>query len=77
MIIVINYIVRSFCTKVKAALELAELQYVELKLGRDFQRDEFFNKFGEGSTFPQVSMDGKSIGGCVETVKYLKENNLV
>jgi len=66
-----------FCTKVKSALELAELQYVELKLGRDFQRDEFYNKFGEGSTFPQVSIDGKSIGGCVETVKYLKENRLV
>ena len=31
----------------------------------------------EGSTFPQVSVDGNSIGGCVETVKYLKENNLV
>lgn len=66
-----------FCTKVKSALELAELQYVELKLGRDFQKVEFYDKFGEGSTFPQVSMDGKSIGGCVETVKYLKENNLV
>jgi glutaredoxin len=66
-----------FCTKVKSALELAELQYVELKLGRDFQREEFYNKFGDGSTFPQVSIDGKSIGGCVDTVKYLKENNLV
>ena len=66
-----------FCTKVKSALELAELQYVELKLGRDFQKVEFYDKFGEGSTFPQVSMDGKSIGGCAETVKYLKENNLV
>lgn len=66
-----------FCTKVKSALELAELQYVELKLGRDFQKVEFYDKFGEGSTFPQVSVDGKSIGGCVETVKYLKENNLV
>jgi len=66
-----------FCTKVKLALELAELQYVELKLGRDFQRSDFYDKFGEGSTFPQVSIDGVSIGGCSETVKYLKENNLV
>jgi glutaredoxin len=62
---------------VKSALELAELQYVELKLGRDFQRSDFYDKFGEGSTFPQVSIDGVSIGGCSETVKYLKENNLV
>jgi glutaredoxin len=66
-----------YCTKVKSALQLAELQYVELKLGTDFQRNEFYDKFGQGSTFPQVSVDDKNIGGCMETVKYLRENNLV
>jgi len=66
-----------YCTKVKSALQLAELQYIELKLGTDFQRNEFYDKFGQGSTFPQVSVDDKNIGGCMETVKYLRENNLV
>jgi glutaredoxin 3 len=66
-----------YCTKVKSVLQLAELQYVELELGRDYQRSEFYDKFGQGSTFPQVIHDEKKLGGCQETVKYLRENNLV
>ncbi|QBP05929.1 glutaredoxin [Synechococcus phage S-H68] len=66
-----------YCTKVVSALQLAELQYVELKLDRDFDKNQFYADFGQGSTFPQVSVDGKTIGGCMETVKYLKENKLV
>ena len=66
-----------YCTKVVQVLQLAELKYVEYKLGRDFDRDSFYVQFGQGSTFPQVTLDGTNIGGCTETVKYLKENNLV
>lgn len=66
-----------YCTKVVAALELAEQQFVEYKLGRDFTGSEFYEKFGQGSTFPRVVFGGDLIGGCQETVKYLKENELV
>lgn len=66
-----------YCTKVISALQLAELQYVEYKLDRDFSREEFYAEFGEGTTFPQVIVGDKKIGGCQETVKYLRENNLV
>jgi len=66
-----------YCTKVIGALQLAELQYVEYKLGRDFTRGEFYDEFGTGTTFPQVLCDDKSLGGCKETVIYLKENKLV
>tara|TARA_B000000532_G_C18703279_1_gene334931 strand:- start:437 stop:682 length:246 start_codon:yes stop_codon:yes gene_type:complete len=66
-----------YCTKVKSVLELAELRFVEYKLGRDFTREEFYSHFGEGATFPRVKLDDTLIGGCTETVKYLKENNLV
>jgi len=48
-----------------------------LKLGRDFQTNEFYSKFGSGSTFPQVTVDNVKLGGCAETVRYLRENNLV
>ena len=66
-----------FCTKVTKVLELAELQYVEYKLGRDFTKDEFVSEFGEGATYPRVLKNEEVLGGCTETVKYLKENDLV
>ena len=56
---------------------MAELKHVVYKLGTDFDRTEFYDKFGQGSTFPQVILDDKMIGGCTETVKYLREQNLV
>ncbi len=66
-----------YCVKVVGALQLADLRFVEYKLGRDFTRNEFYDEFGKGSTFPQVLCDDKSLGGCKETVTYLKENKLV
>ena len=66
-----------YCNKVEKVLQLAELQHVVYKLGTDFNREEFYSKFGEGSTFPRVTMDEKLIGGCSETVKFLKERNIV
>tara|TARA_B100000401_G_scaffold333568_1_gene232677 strand:+ start:247 stop:498 length:252 start_codon:yes stop_codon:yes gene_type:complete len=66
-----------YCAKVEKVLQLAELQHVVYKLGTDFNREEFYSKFGEGSTFPRVTMDEELIGGCSETVKFLKERNIV
>ena len=66
-----------YCSKVEKVLELAGLQHVIYKLNTDFTREEFISEFGKGATFPQVIESGRNIGGCVETVKYLKENNLV
>ena len=65
------------CNKVQSALQLAELRYVVYKLGKDFTRDEFYKEFGMGATFPRVVVNDTILGGCTETVKYLKENNLV
>ena len=66
-----------FCTKVVQVLQLAKLNHVVYKLGEHFNRDEFYGQFGNGSTFPQVVLNGTNIGGCTETVQYLKENKLV
>jgi glutaredoxin len=66
-----------YCTKVEQVLQLAELQHVIYKLDQDFTREEFYREFGNGSTFPQVVVDDEAIGGCSETIKYLKENNHV
>jgi len=66
-----------YCSKVEQVLQLAELQHVVYKLNRDFTREEFYAEFGDGSTFPQVIVDDQHIGGCTDTVQYLKEQNLV
>ena len=58
-------------------MKLAELSFVEYKLGEKFDRKSFYGEFGEGSTFPQVVVDGNKLGGCTDTVKYLQEKNLV
>jgi len=66
-----------YCTKVEQVLQLAEIKYVIYKLNRDYTREEFYEKFGQGSTFPRVLKDDTLIGGCTETVKYLREQKLV
>ena len=66
-----------YCTKIQQVLQLTELRHVIYKLDRDFDKDAFYQQFGSGSTFPQVVLNGDNLGGCTETVQYLKENNLV
>ena len=66
-----------YCDKIQQVLQLAELRHVIYKLDRDFDRDSFYEQFGQGSTFPQVVLNGDNLGGCTDTVQYLKENNLV
>ena len=66
-----------YCYKVMQVLELTGKRFVEYKLDRDFTREEFYGKFGEGSTFPQVLCDDRKIGGCVDTIQFLKEQKVI
>ena len=66
-----------YCSKIQEVLQLAELKHVIYKLDRDFDRESFYGQFGQGATFPQVVLNTENLGGCTETVQYLKENNLV
>lgn len=67
-----------YCTKIKKVLELSNLEHKVYTLGEDFDREQFYSQFGNGSTFPQVVLnENENLGGCTDTVKYLKENNIV
>ena len=66
-----------YCERIKTVLRLTGSTYVVYNLGEDFTREEFIAEFGEGATFPQVSCDGKKIGGSVESVKFLREQQKV
>tara|TARA_B100000287_G_scaffold83640_2_gene76288 strand:+ start:1338 stop:1580 length:243 start_codon:yes stop_codon:yes gene_type:complete len=66
-----------YCDKIKKVLELTGSNFVVYTLGDQFDKDAFYGEFGEGSTFPQVVVDGKKLGGCVDTIQYLKENQVI
>ena len=66
-----------YCYKVMQGLEMTGKQFVEYKLGREFTGEEFYDKFGKGSTFPQVLCDDQKLGGCVDTIRFLKEQQIV
>ena len=66
-----------YCHKVMQVLELTGKRLVEYKLDRDFTREDFYEKFGQGSTFPQVLCDDRKIGGCVDTVQFLREEKII
>ena len=66
-----------YCTQIIKVLDLAQFKFVEYKLDRDFNKKSFYEEFGKGSTFPQVVLNGEKLGGCTETVKYLKENEIL
>lgn len=66
-----------YCKKIKMVLELTGINFVNYNLNEDFTKQEFYNQFGEGSTFPQVVCDSKNIGGCIDTIKFLREQQVI
>ena len=59
-----------YCEKIKQVLDLTNLSYVVYNLNEHFDKKSFQDEFGQGATFPQVVVDGKRLGGCVDTIKF-------
>ena len=70
-----------YCTKIITVLGNLSISkgfpIKEYVLDTDFTRQQFYDEFGEGSTFPQVVAEDKHLGGCSDTIKYLQENSLL
>jgi glutaredoxin len=66
-----------YCHKIKTVLELTGNNFVVYNLNEHFTKEEFYSEFGEGSTFPQVLCDDQKLGGCTDTVKFLKQKQIV
>jgi len=66
-----------YCTKIKMVLEMVGANHVVYLLGKDFTREQFISEFGENKTFPQVICDEKHLGGCNDTISFLKKNKIV
>ena len=58
-------------------MELTGSEYKILELGEDFTKEDFYSRFGKDSTFPQVLCDDNTIGGCIDTIKFLKEQQVI
>lgn len=70
-----------FCDKIKTILSDLSIRkgypVIAYELGTDFTRENFYAEFGQGSTFPQIIMNEKHLGGCSDTIRYLQENSLL
>ena len=66
-----------YCEKIKKVLDLTKTSYVVYNLGEHFDKKSFYDEFGEGSTFPQVIVDGQKLGGCIDSIKLLQEKKVI
>ena len=60
----------------KKVMEIEELPHVSYELDRDFTKEEFYAKFGEGSTFPQVTLDDIHLGGGQESIQHMQREKI-
>ena len=66
-----------FCDRLTDFMKTKGISYEKFNLGIDFTTEEFLNQFGKQSTFPQVMVENKHIGGMKDTVRFLMENKFV
>ena len=66
-----------YCEKIIEVLELSSLNHVVYTLDKHFNRESFYGEFGKGSTFPQVVLNGKKLGGCSDSIRYLQEQAIL
>jgi len=62
-----------FCDKAK--MRLAKYNPQIFMLNKDFTREEFFKKFPNAKTFPQIIINNEHIGTYNELEKWLAFNN--
>ena len=59
----------------RSSIPQERITYVDV--GEDITKEDFIKKFPEAGGYPHVIIDGKSIGGLVETAKYLVKKKMV
>ena len=65
-----------YCEQMKLLMERASLDYNEIKVTKD-ESDAFLKKYPNAVGYPYVIIDGKEIGGLVETAKKFVKEGLV
>ena len=65
-----------YCEKIKQVLDLTKTSYVVYNLNEHFDKKSFIDEFGQGSTFPQVTLDDIHLGGCQESIQHMQRENI-
>ena len=61
-----------WCDRAKNLLKINNLEYEEVDLSDDIQRENFYKKFNNSiKTMPQIFIDNNRIGGFEALVDYL------
>jgi glutaredoxin len=63
------------CMKAKATCESRQLQNEYKELGKDFTREQVFEKFPGARTFPQIIVGSNKVGGYEQMLAYLEDTN--
>ena len=64
-----------FCDKAVNLCKLKNLEYEKLMIDVDYTREELIENFPNARTFPQIIINGESIGGYHELEKWLERNS--
>lgn len=62
-----------YCDKAKALCELRGFAFTYKSMGSDYTREELLEMFPTARTVPQIKVNGTSIGGYDQLVKYVEE----
>lgn len=64
-----------YCVKAKQLCEKLNIPYEYKQLGTDFDREVIMEAFPDARTFPQIKINGKSIGGYEQLTQYIEDHN--
>ena len=64
-----------YCEAAKALCEKRNLKYTYFMLDVDFNRNELLEMFPQATSYPQIKINGTSIGGYDQLGPYLEETN--
>jgi len=64
------------CERMAQLLKSLGGEFLEYKLNEHFTQRSFEAEFGEGATYPQISIGARHVGNIKETLHYMSEKGM-
>lgn len=65
----------TFCDRAKLLLDARKLEYTTVKIGEEISREDFMEKFPNVRSAPLVIIDDEIVGGFIELMNFLENQN--